>query len=255
MRKRGQVTTFMIVGLVILIIFVLLFAVRRSGFGIKAQDYLQSSADDIKSKIDSCIEKNAMDVLDLIGKQGGYLNPSDNTYLMYNGYRVAYLCFNIPNTDQCANAMVNKADIEKQLNDYLGKNIQNCVQTNLGKSLLSTYDMSTSKINIRTTIEKNSVSFEVDPGITLTKGTSSLVIPAYKKAVSVPIGLLLDTTYFIVNEEADKGVFFEVPYMLSERGAVEVYKDQPYPDKIYILNARNSDYKFQFAIQSEGENE
>lgn len=146
MRKRGQVTTFMIVGLVILIIFVLLFSIRRTGFGMKTQDYLQSSADDIKSKIDSCIEKNAMDVLNLIGKQGGYLNPS--SYRMYNGYRVAYLCFNIPNTDQCANAMVSATNIENQLNDYIGKNVENCVQTtNLGKSFLSTYGITSSQMS------------------------------------------------------------------------------------------------------------
>ena len=254
MKKRGQITTFMIVGLVILIIFVLLFSIRRSGFGMKSQDYLESSAEDIKSKINDCVEKDTKEILNLLGKQGGYLNPL--SYRMYNGYRVAYLCNNIPGTDQCANAMVNTADIEKQLADYLKANLPSCVNINsLGKSLLSTYDISSSTLDVTTSIQEESIIFEIDPKITLKKADATLTIPAYKKAVSLPLGLLLDTTYDIVNEEARVGVFFEVPYMLANRGKVEVFKDQPYPDKIYVLNARDSDYIFQFAIESEGENE
>ena len=69
MKKRGQVTTFMIVGLVILIIFILLFSIRRTGFGMKSQDYLESSADDIKSKINDCVDRDTKEILDLLGKQ------------------------------------------------------------------------------------------------------------------------------------------------------------------------------------------
>lgn len=254
MNKRGQVTTFMIVGLVILIIFILLFSIRRSGFGMKSQDYLQSSADDIKSKVNDCIDKDTKEILDLIGKQGGYLNPGAS--IMYNGYKVPYLCFNIPDTDQCANAMVNTADIEKQLADYLKSNLPACIDiNNLGKDLFSTYDVSSGTLDVTASVEKESVVFEIDPQITLKKADATLTIPAYKKAVSVPLGLLLDTTYDIVNDEASNGVFFEDVYMIANRGAVEIYKDQPYPDKIYSLNARNSDYKFIFAIESEGQNE
>jgi len=254
MKKRGQVTTFMIVGLVILIIFILLFSIRRTGFGMKSQDYLESSADDIKSKINDCVDRDTKEILDLLGKQGGYLSPS--SYLLYNGYNVAYLCNNIPDTDQCANAMINTADIENQLSDYIKANLRECMQKDaLGAGFLSTYEIIRGDTEVKTTIEENAVIFTIDPKITMKKGDSSLTIQEYSKSVNLPLGLLLDTTYEIVNNEAQYGVFFNNEYMLAKRGAVEIYKDQPYPHKVYVLNARDSDYIFQFAIESEGANE
>lgn len=254
MRKRGQVTSFMIVGLVILIIVVLLFGLRRAGIGVKSEDFLQNNLDDIKKNIDTCIEEQTAEMLDILGKQGGYLNPTK--YKMYNGYRVAYLCYNVPDTDQCANAMINTADIEKQLASYLNVNLPSCIQVDkLGKGFLSNYDAEAGTLDTKAIITNDAIIFDINYPITLKKGDASLTMSSYPKSVNVPLGLLLDTTYDIVNNEAKYGVFFEVPYMLAERGAVEIYKDQPYPDKIYVLNARDSKYIFQFGIESEGAHE
>ncbi len=253
MNKRGQVTTFMIVGLVILIIIILLFAVRKTGVGMKSQDYLQSNLDDVKTNINQCIDKQANEVLELIGKQGGYLNPS--AYRLYKGYRVSYLCFNIPNTDICANAIVSKAAIEQQLSDYIRVNLPYCFNANdLSKSLFFP-DVEVGNLNIKTTIEEQAVIFDIDYPITLKKGDATAKLQPYKKSVEAPLGLLLDTTYDVIESEATLGTFLNLQYMLANRGAVEIYKDQPYPDKVYVLNARNSNYIFQFAIENEGENE
>ncbi|MBU0930084.1 MAG: hypothetical protein KJ623_03345 [Nanoarchaeota archaeon] len=253
MKKRGQVTTFMIVGLVLLIIVLLLFAVKRTGIGVKTSDYLQSNLDDIKVQINKCVDQEAVQALNLIGKQGGYLNPSN--YRLYKGYEVSYLCFNIPNADNCMNSIVSTKDIEEQLNNYLKANVPSCANINGLANSLFFPGMEVGELNIKTTIQKDSVLFDIDYPITLKKGDATAKLTPYKEAVSAPLGLLLDTTYDIINQEAANGVFFEVQYMLANRGNVEIYKDQPYPDKVYVLNERDSDYVFQFAIESEGANE
>ena len=65
MNKRGQVTTFMIVGFVILVIFVLIFSVRRAGIGVSPQTYLETNLEDLKNIIDDCIEKETTDIVEL----------------------------------------------------------------------------------------------------------------------------------------------------------------------------------------------
>ena len=58
----------------------------------------------------------------------------------------------------------------------------------------------------------------------------------------------------ILNQShASLGEFDSLPYMLGRRGAIEIETIKPYPDTIYILNKRNSNYIFQFAIQGEEE--
>ena len=64
MKKRGQVTTFMIVGLVILIIFVILFMLRDSILeGIKGAEgtkqILNGVVEEMDFKIADCIDKEA----------------------------------------------------------------------------------------------------------------------------------------------------------------------------------------------------
>lgn len=253
MNKRGQVTTFMIVGFVILVIFILIFSVRRAGIGVSPKTYLETNLEDLKSTIDNCIEEETTNVVELIGKQGGYLNPS--TYKLYNGYKVAYLCYNLPNSDLCMNAMISEADIEKQLADNLRANLPYCIDINGLSGKMFFPEISVGDLDVQTTIEEEAIVYEINYSIVLKKGETTVELPKYNKAVAVPLGKLLDVTYEIVNTEARDGVFFEVPYMLANRGRVEIFKDQPYPDKVYRLNARDSDYVFQFAIQNEGEHE
>ncbi|MDD5649924.1 MAG: hypothetical protein PHF86_05805 [Candidatus Nanoarchaeia archaeon] len=253
MKKRGQVTTFMIVGFVILILVVLIFSLRRAGVGMTSNEYLQTNLEDVKTVINDCIDKETLSVVDLIGKQGGYLNPT--SYRMYNGYKVAYLCGNIPDTDLCMNQMVSQTQIENELANNLKLNLPYCVNIDQLSKRLFFPEISVGDLDVKTTIDKEAIVYEINYPITLKKGDSKVELTTYKKSVNVPLGKLLDTTYDIVNSEATNGVFFDVPYMLANRGRVEIFKDQPYPDKIYKLNVRDSNYIFQFAIQNEGENE
>ncbi len=252
MKKRGQVTTFMIIGLVIVIVVILIFALRQAGIGIDPQSYLGNKIDVIEREAKACTQEKLEEVSELIGKQGGTINPEN--YRMHNGYRVNYLCYNIPNAPECLNNMVFENEVEKEIEDYLNSEVPSCVDVeSMSEQLLNFFpDIEDAEFESSVDIRENGVFVEVSYPVALKRGDKRVELKDFSELIDHPLGKLLDTTYDIVNEEANNGVFLSVPYMIANRGEVEIFVDQKeYPDKIYVLNERNSDYIFQFAIEGE----
>ena len=103
-KKRGQVSTFIIIGLVILFVFILIFFLRdqiREKFraATNTEEYLNSQLSQIKKNVDSCIVKETDKATKILGESGGYFNPAD--YVSYYGKRVSILCSNIENEKKC----------------------------------------------------------------------------------------------------------------------------------------------------------
>ncbi len=250
MEKRGQVTTFMIIGFVVVIIIVLIFGLRQAGIGINPHDYLDSKISSLDKEVKSCVDSQLQVALDKIGKQGGLLEVSN--YRMHNGNKVNYLCYNIPNAPECLNNMIFVNDVEKDLEDYLNYYLPQCIDLDSMSQEFFFPEYKSADLTTNVEIRKESVVVTVNYPVTLIRGDQEATLKDIHESMDVPLGKLLDTTYDIVNSEARDGLFFSVPYMIANRGDVEIFVDQEeYPDKVYILNERNSDYIFEFAIEGE----
>ncbi len=249
MMKRGQVTVFIILGIVILVAIALVYSLRNLvGIGIEPQRFLSLRLEPLRDDVNRCIDKEARDALYLIGKQGGTLDPIK--YKFYNGNNVNYLCYNIVGDERCSNHIVLVTDMVKELNNYLQSKLSDCINIKgISKKLF--YNINVGKLSVDTRILANDVLVKVNLPITLSKGESTLSISDFSKTVNIPLGSLYDTVYDIVDSETSTGEFLQLPYMLAKRGSVEVNVDKPYPDKIYILNKKNDNYIFQFAIEGE----
>src|SRR3989344_4664536 len=82
--KKGQVTLFIILGIVIVIAVVALFALRSLSTNFKLYSESGSSVSvptqlrPVTNLISDCIENTALDGLNLMGQQGGYVDlPQD----------------------------------------------------------------------------------------------------------------------------------------------------------------------------------
>ena len=104
-KKRGQITAFIFVGIVIFIIFGILFfiasEIRMSKLKAEAEqrlDYMLKTTA-IEYYVSLCVKDSVKQGLDLIGKQGGYIKKSqggivdDNhiNFIEFNGYNVSYI--------------------------------------------------------------------------------------------------------------------------------------------------------------------
>ena len=116
MKKRGQVSTFAIVGIVIVVLITLFIFMRsRIYIGPVTQQDLEQELVPIKEHIEECLLDKTEPRLRQIGLQGGYINTPENTYRLYNSQRVSYLCYNIEDKPYCRQRILRIKDMEEEL--------------------------------------------------------------------------------------------------------------------------------------------
>ena len=240
MEKRGQVTTFIIVGIVLLLALAFIFFAKNTiieGISGKAkvQSYLRGVMDNIKTETGKCVEKEARSSINILGKNGGYFEPK--AYVEYYGEKISFLCANIPNDKRCLNNMLSKTEMEERMKEYLMPRIKKC--TNLAQfepsptKLISDYKL------IYDPIERGDVKFLQN---------------SFFKGVGVPLGDMVYVANDILNAEASVGDFSTLSYDLFSLNKYEIRRNlipfKPF-HKIYTVKENGYDYEFKFAVEGE----
>jgi len=87
MLKKGQLTLFIIIGIVILFLVGLVIFQRNVGLESDTEPNLDVlDVTEIKSFVDNCLDKTFVDGIEIIGMQGGYYYPED--YISVMGFFV-----------------------------------------------------------------------------------------------------------------------------------------------------------------------
>ena len=73
----------------------------------------------------------------------------------------------------------------------------------------------------------------------------------FETVLDVPLGALFGVARDIIEVETQVGEFEQLVYMLAHKGQFVIDKKKPYPDKMYILTSKDSEYVFQFFVQGE----
>jgi len=122
-NRRGQVTLFIIIGIVIVAVVLLaIFLVPK----ISKPKTPQSSPLNPEAYLSSCISDGIKPALDKITPQGGYLDP--NPFYTFHGNKVQFLCYSENETETCVNQKpLLKEDIELQLLNNLSSIARSCV--------------------------------------------------------------------------------------------------------------------------------
>ena len=112
-NKRGQVTIFIIVAIIIVALAVLFYMISPR-LGI---DLTPTAKNPVKF-IETCIEEDIENVVEKLSLQGGSLEPE--FYFTYNNISIEYLCYTNENYGEC--------DIQQPL---LQSNIENEIKNSV----------------------------------------------------------------------------------------------------------------------------
>ncbi|MEA3378464.1 MAG: hypothetical protein U9Q69_02375, partial [Nanoarchaeota archaeon] len=126
-KKRGQVTIFVILGIVIVALIVLFLAFRKDILPPSSQSGINSEMRAAKKMIENCLEASADDHIRTIGIQGGYLTPGLDTFRLWNDTKISYLCFNLEGKITCRNRLLTLRSMEEQLSRAIEKDLVTCV--------------------------------------------------------------------------------------------------------------------------------
>lgn len=247
-RGLGQVSGFTILGIVLVAMIILLFFLRGQ-LGLDTIVPGGLSADAIKSHVTQCLREEVPQHLERIGLQGGHLRTPEGTYRLYQDVPVSYLCYNTPGKRTCQNRMLTLPDMEKELGEAIGFSLDTCLD--FGAFRKRGYELSVGQRTVLVAIGPDATMVTVTQPIHLVKGDLVVDEDTFSETFAYPLGRLYGVSQSIVDTETTVGEFDQLPYMLTHKGEYVIDKKRPYPDKLYLLQTKDSDYLFQFFIQDE----
>lgn len=240
-NKKAQLSVFIILGLLILIVLIALFMRKPDFLSI----FLGKSPFE---KIKECSQDSLKEGLQLVTEQGGSVEPEN--YYLYNSKKVGYVCYNEESFKACVMQQpFLKNNIEEKLKNYVQPKIKEC---------LNDVKIDLEKRGGKVEFKEPKINVEIIPGSVLFNIESDLKIE--KEAVETYKNIKIDansniynliiTASSIANNEAKYGDDDTTTYMIKDKSLKVEKIKQGDETKIYILTDRKTKEKFYFAIKS-----
>ena len=211
-KKRGQLTLFVIVGIVIVIGIVLYFLFNGSIIP-EQQKTFNSKANILQSEIFDCFENVYSNSLMTIGFQGGFYNVSDGAY---NGFAIIPYYYKsgelmAPNLNLVENELATlvKDQITYYCLDYYTEVQASSSTLNMNFSGFDLADEDFPRFNIdynnldvNVKIDKGSVSFDVDCDLTVIQDEKNIILDLSTGSNKLDSDLydMFNIASFIVND-------------------------------------------------------
>ena len=243
MNKKGQITLFIVLGIVILLVFLFVYFLE-SGYISKTKNFaksfgLISDKDAVKNFVDSCMEETGKNALTLVGLQGGYVLPKN--YAEIENIRVNYGYY------EKKNVLVTKEALEEEIKKYFELFMPACVDD------LKNYNLVKENMTVNASVSEMLVSMNARYPISIVKGDSKIVVdPKYAVRYRIRLGKMIDIADDIVRKTFGREDIIDMAYLysignefnvqISDEAGIRIYM---ITDKSYKLDMIN--YTFMFA--------
>ncbi len=256
MRKRGQVSVFVIIGIVavaaIIFVFLLFRSVEEKAREVRGtEEYLQSQLGDVKREIEECAGDVANELLDGLYDGGGNLNPE--RYANYYGKRVNVLCYEVEEDESCYNFMFTKREVVEQMLPVLEQQIKECAD----EKLIFFEDQDYSINRGEFLLDKDRFIFDdarllitINYPITLVKENDEQTEEKFSAAANTNFWQIAGIAGEIVNSHAKGGdinivslgmrnIYFEIDRTLYSEGSVYMIKSRYGDQRIFYFAAES----------------
>ncbi len=194
MNKRGQVTLFIIIAIVIIaaIAFIIFLQKNIIGRGIPSSDVAE-----IKQYFSDCFETKTKEGIIFLGKQGGYYSLDGIESINFLDEETVYYW----KADQ--NLVPSYETTQNELNNYLNNNVIDCFSS----TSFSEYEIIREECAIDSIVSEM-VSVEFNCPITIKKDESSSTIESFSINFEAPVKKLLDVSNQIIDEYREESEYF-----------------------------------------------
>ena len=251
--KRGQITVFIIVGILIVAIVLLLFFLKSKG------DEPGPGTNSPESILETCLKQDVYDALDLISMQGGYAEPPPlNVFYKFDNEptptNIAYLCY----TSGEGNCIPTHGLIFKHMKDEMSAQISDSVRScfnDVGKEIEKQgFTVDATYNGFEFDIEYKKLIVKIKGEITTTKADKTVTKKDLK--VEFPSGLyeiLIFPVHDIINAEAyfEDCYFENILYETLEHPGLDINVEQlSRGPRIYTITHEQTNERFRFAVSS-----
>jgi hypothetical protein len=242
-EKRGQVTVFIILALVIVVLGVLIYL-----FYPKISSTLGLSTQNPDAFIQECMEDTLSNIVTNLSLQGGSLEPQH--YFVYQNQKLEYLCYTNEYYKTCVMQQpMLQVHIESEIKGAIEEKSKECFD-----SLKQSYEKKGYQVNMKsgeTRVEllPRMVLVTFDNSLTLTKENTENY-NSFQVILNNNLYELVSISSSILNYEATYGDSETTFYMDYYPDLKVEKKKQSDGTTVYILTNRDTLDKFQFASRS-----
>ncbi len=248
--RKGQVTIFVIIAIIIVASLLLYFLFQRKP-EVQRADFA-----DPKKFIESCVQDSAQEAVNILLPQGGYISPEQvpKKYKLYEDNKVVYLCYTKSYYETCTTQEpLYIQHLEQEINDYIQPKIAECffqLKQDLEKR---NYEVVEKDLKTEVSLEPKRIRIDVQKPLTLRKNEETQEFSSFPAGVSSPLYDLAVVAQEIASQETRFCDFEYVGYMVLhkefdiEKKAVGGGEDA---SKIYIIGDRATGKKLYTAIRS-----
>lgn len=249
-RKKGQITLFTILGIVLVIIIIAMVYYKVSISEIVNKNILQKNiilpteVDKVQQHVQRCVDITSKDLLYQLGIQGGLLRFPETKGITDENISVAYGYYN------GQNILPSLADFKREFSNFMNVLLPQCL--NIGVFEKVSINPSTPATTLD--LLDNKVRVSVKYPISVSEGESVYKLDQpYKVEYPLRIKFLHDLSDSIVKNTASDPKNIDVSYLLTLDAKVDAY---PYDSKTFIYSLEddksvvdNVTYKYQFAVR------
>ena len=236
LKKRGQISLFIIIGIIILLAFGLTFYIKSRASrteGIEPiVDKIPTQLYPIKTFIEQCIEKTATDAITLIGESGGYIDTSRFTHTSdpttsqavefspESSMNIAYWWY-LKSANTCSGncefssempdlkseykkgeeRQVMDSSVEAQIDKYINFNLNECLNdfTDFKSQGFEVRELG--KITATTTIRDEDILVSINYPLEISKGKVKSKASNFFTTVPVNLKNVYDLAFMITSDE------------------------------------------------------
>ena len=244
-QKRSQVTMFIIIGLLIVMIILLFFMLRKE---IKPDTPSGVVATDPDSFLDLCLEKEFEESLRVIGIQGGYVE--NKLSIFYDGANVSYLCYSQNSYERCVNQEpLLIRHLKQEIHDDLIDDVENCFDE-LQESLESRdFTVSMRDMEFEVEFVRGRVILDITNQVEYSKGDEAYEIDEFRVIMPSRFFDLAVVVQEILSQESWYCNFDQNGFMLLYPNYdIEMFRTGD-SSIIYTVKEKNTEEVFRFAIR------
>jgi len=244
MKKRGQITLFIIIGIIILIIAFFLFLMRDQiiveSIDSEPTETISFEKYPFDEYVMSCIERKAYPAIKLMSELGGTLDIDDYTFYKGLPYR-SFLKY-----DECDQDIISKENMQQELNAYLEYNMLSCLDFNDFKKQKFNIEFENGfpEPKVSTIIASDEVIVKLNLKFKASKQGYSIDFNEFRETIKLPLGRLYDLALTISDQEAKDHHFDKDSWMLDHGEEIQIEKHKPYPNIVYSLSKHADNYGF-----------
>ena len=241
MEKRGQITIFIIIAIVIIGVIVLFFVLPKVNVfigDVNPNSYLKD-----------CVEPAVGEIKEVLSKQGGYGAPTN--YLTYQDNKIQFLCYTSEDYLPCTvQQPLLIRHIEREIKDYIQPRARQCVQDLKTQYEKNGYRVNAAPGEINVSIAIGSIIVDFVSPMVVSKEDNTQTFRKFAVAINSEWYNLLSTATSIIQYESTLGDS-ETGLYISYYPNLRIEKTRRDDGTtIYQLSDVTTEDKFNFATRS-----